>query len=43
MTKREEVGMVVIVLLLLASATNFAWGMGKSMAELSRPCVEKTK
>ncbi len=33
MTKREEVGTVVVVLLLLVTACNFAFGMGKSMGE----------
>jgi hypothetical protein len=41
MTKKEEAGMVVVVLLLLASFSSFAYGMGKSMAELSRPCVSE--
>ena len=34
MTKGEEAGMVAVVLLLLASACTFAFGMGKSMGEI---------
>ena len=45
MTKKEEVGMVVVVLLLLGATANFAYGMGTYWGKYHalETCQEETK